>query len=171
MQLKHPVDSNDHFQGNPGAQLVIVEYGDYQCPHCGAAHPIIQKIMEDFGSQVKFVFRNFPLSEIHPLALPAALAAEAASRQGKFWEMHDAIFEQQRKLSESMLVGLGEMLGLDAGQFKSDRADESLAARVDNDFETGMRSGVNGTPTFFIDGNKFDGGAEDLYNILRENAG
>jgi protein-disulfide isomerase len=169
MQLKPPVATSDHVQGNTNAELVIVEYGDYQCPHCGAAHPVIKKMMHEFGKQIKFVFRNFPLSEIHPYARAAALAAEAAALQNKFWEMHDAIFEQQRSLDEAFLEKLAEKLGLDIKKFNEDVQSESLASRVDNDFESGMRSGVNGTPTFFVDGKKFDGGAEDLLSILEEN--
>src|SRR6476469_2692795 len=93
--LKPPVNEQDHSTGAPHATIELVEYGDYQCPHCGAAHPILKKIMETFGTQIRFVFRNFPLSEMHPYAVPAAIAAEAAGMQQKFWEMHDIIFENQ----------------------------------------------------------------------------
>lgn len=170
MQLKPPVDSTDHIQGNEHAGIEIVEYGDYQCPHCGAAHPVIKEIMREFGSQIKFVFRNFPLSEMHPFARPAALAAEAAALQGQFWEMHDAIFEHQRSLDDNLLQRLATSLALDIGQFQKDMQLEELAAKVDNDFESGMRSGVNGTPAFFVNGRKFEGGATDLKSMLEDNA-
>jgi Protein-disulfide isomerase len=169
MSLKPKVSDADHIMGNGQADLTIVEYGDYQCPHCGAAHPILKEMMAELGSQIRFVFRNFPLSEMHPYALPAALAAEAAGLQGKFWEMHDAIYENQNLLSERLLLDIAEQLGLDIPEFKSDVKSEALQDRVDSDFESGMLSGVNGTPTFFVNGQKFDGGAEDLVQVLGEN--
>jgi len=169
MSLKPKVSDADHIMGNGQADLTIVEYGDYQCPHCGGAHPILKEMMAELGSQIRFVFRNFPLSEMHPYALPAALAAEAAGLQGKFWEMHDAIYENQNLLSERLLLDIAEQLGLDIPKFKSDVKSEALQDRVDSDFESGMLSGVNGTPTFFVNGQKFDGGAEDLVQVLGEN--
>jgi protein-disulfide isomerase len=167
MSLKPAVGNNDHMQGNAASNVVIVEYGDYQCPYCGAAHPVIKQIMQEFGSQVKFVFRNFPLSEMHQYALPAALAAEAAALQGKFWEMHDAIFEQQEYLSEPFLTEIAKSLQLNLHEFKNDTRLQKLADKVDEDFESGMRSGVNGTPTFFMNGHKFQGDATDLLERLR----
>lgn len=170
MSLKPNVSKTDHAQGNLDADLVIVEYGDYQCPYCGAAYPVLKELMKEFGSQIKFVFRNFPLSEMHQYARPAALAAEAANLQGKFWEMHDAIYENQQDLNESFLVKLAEQLKLNIPQFEKDRGSTELANKVDADFESGIVSGVNGTPSFFINGNKFNGGAEDLVQLLNENA-
>ncbi|MFU1857195.1 DsbA family protein [Sphingobacterium sp. NGMCC 1.201703] len=169
MSLKPKVSDRDHIQGNSSADLTIVEYGDYQCPHCGAAHPILKEMMAELGSQIRFVFRNFPLSEMHEYARPAALAAEAAALQGKFWEMHDAIYDNQRSLSTRFLMDLAERLNLDVDQFKSDMQKESLEEKVEGDFESGMMSGVNGTPTFFVNGQKFDGGAEGLVQMLHEN--
>lgn len=168
MQLKPTVNTNDHAQGNLSAELVIVEFGDYQCPYCGAAYPVIKKLMKAYGSQIKFVFRNFPLSEIHPYARMAALAAEAAALQGKFWEMHDAIYEQQSSLNEAFLLSLAEQLHLNIDAFKQDLSSEKLDDKVDEDFESGMRSGVNGTPTFYVNDKKFDGGAEDLLQLIKE---
>ncbi len=170
MSLKPNVSKTDHAQGNLDADLVIVEYGDYQCPYCGAAYPVLKELMKEFGSQIKFVFRNFPLSEMHQYARPAALAAEAANLQGKFWEMHDAIYENQQDLNENFLVKLAEQLKLNIHQFEKDRGSTELANKVDADFESGIVSGVNGTPSFFINGNKFNGGAEDLVQLLNENA-
>ncbi|WP_420153207.1 DsbA family protein [Siphonobacter sp.] len=170
MQLKPSVSSQDHAIGKADANLVIVEYGDYQCPYCGAAYPVLKELMREFGDQIKFVFRNFPLSEIHPFARPAALVAEAAALQGKFWEMHDAIYENQSSLSTDFLFELAEKLGLDQTKLQHDLKQDSLEDRVDADFESGMHSGVNGTPSFFVNGQKFNGGAENLLDLIRSNA-
>lgn len=169
MSLKPSISKTDHTQGNENAGLVIVEYGDYQCPYCGAAYPVLKELMREFGSQIQFVFRNFPLSEMHPYAKPAAIAAEAAHLQGKFWEMHDAIYENQQHLSESLLIKLAEQLELNIPQFEKDLGKAELEGKVDSDFESGAISGVNGTPSFFFNGNKFNGGAEDLLELVREN--
>jgi len=166
MSLKPIVSNADHAQGNMDADLVIVEYGDYQCPYCGAAYPILKKLMSQFGDQIKFVFRNFPLSEMHQYARAAALAAEAAGLQGKFWEMHDAIYENQRALNEMLLMKLAEKLKLNIPQFEEDIKSSKLAEKVDADFESGVMSGVNGTPSFYVNGKKFDGGAEDLLQLI-----
>ena len=166
MSLKPAVSNTDHAQGNLNADLVIVEYGDYQCPYCGAAYPVLKELMNQFGSQIKFVFRNFPLSEMHEYARTAALAAEAAALQGKFWEMHDSIFENQQDLSESFLVDLAEKLNLDVPQYKKDIESVEVTEKVDADFESGIISGVNGTPSFYVNGQKFDGGAADLYQVI-----
>lgn len=170
MSLKPSISKTDHTQGNENADLVIVEYGDYQCPYCGAAYPVLKELIREFGSQIQFVFRNFPLSEMHPYAKPAAIAAEAAHLQGKFWEMHDAIYENQQHLNESLLIKLAERLELNIPQFEKDLKKAELEEKVDSDFESGVISGVNGTPSFFINGNKFNGGAEDLLELVRENA-
>ncbi|MPS64399.1 thioredoxin domain-containing protein [Chryseobacterium sp.] len=170
MSLKPSVSTTDHAQGNDNADLVIVEYGDYQCPYCGAAYPVLKELMKEFGSQVKFVFRNFPLSEMHQYARPAAIAAEAANLQGKFWEMHDAIYENQGSLNELFLFELAEKIGLNISQFKADIRKAELEDKVDSDFESGIMSGVNGTPSFFVNGNKFNGSAMDLFQLIRENA-
>ncbi len=170
MSLKPEISIKDHIQGNENASVTVVEFGDYQCPHCGAAYPIIKEIQEAFGDQVSFVFRNFPLSESHQYATIAAQAAEAAAIQGKFWEMHDAIYEQQNNLDEDFLIKLSKELGLDTDQFKQDLATDTVKEKVEDDFESGIRSGVNGTPTFFVNGERFDGGATDLYEMLKESA-
>jgi len=170
MSLKPSVSTTDHAQGNDNADLVIVEYGDYQCPYCGAAYPVLKELMKEFGSQVKFVFRNFPLSEMHQYARPAAIAAEAANLQGKFWEMHDAIYENQGSLNENFLIELAEKIGLNVSQFKTDIRKAELEEKVDSDFESGIASGVNGTPSFFVNDKKFNGSAMDLLQLIRENA-
>ncbi|PZU03649.1 MAG: disulfide bond formation protein DsbA, partial [Chryseobacterium sp.] len=132
--------------------------------------PVLKELMKEFGSQVKFVFRNFPLSEMHQYARPAAIAAEAANLQGKFWEMHDAIYENQGSLNELFLFELAEKIGLNISQFKADIRKAELEDKVDSDFESGIMSGVNGTPSFFVNGNKFNGSAMDLFQLIRENA-
>lgn len=151
------VNSNDHFAGNPNAPLELVEYGDYECPFCGRAYPIVKSIQERFGEDLNFVFRNFPLRKIHPNAYPAAVATEAAARQGKFWEMHDIIFENQKALEPANILEYAQSIGLDSDRFQKDILDESLYLKARKDFESGMKSGVNRTPTFFVNGRKFNG--------------
>lgn len=170
MALKPPVGTSDHKQGGEKASIVIVEYGDYQCPHCKAAHPVIKKIEEIFGDQIQFVFRNFPLQQAHNFAMVAAQAAEAAAQQNKFWEMHDAIYEHQDQLSDAFLFYLAEQIDLDVDQFQVDLEARQIVKKVEEDFESGVRSGVNGTPSFFVNGEKFDGAASDLLDMLKESA-
>jgi protein-disulfide isomerase len=156
-KLKPPVSLVDHYQGLENAPIVLVEYGDYQCPSCGQAYPILKQVQKAMGDKLKFVFRNFPLAEIHPAAVNAATAAEVAAGQGKFWEMHDVIFEHQYNLSYSQLFKLASMAKLDVTQFEMEYAKEVYRKRIDADFESGVRSGVNGTPSFFINGEKYNG--------------
>lgn len=169
MALQPQVSEKDHIQGSKQAEVTIVEYGDYQCPHCGTAHPTLKRMMAELGDQIKFVFRHFPLAESHPYARAAALTAEAAGMQGKFWEMHDALYENQHYLNEQLFSTLAEQLHLNMEQFQADIKKQAISEKVESDFESGMRSGVNGTPTFFVNGEKFDGGAEDLLQMLKEN--
>jgi len=156
-RLKPPVSDRDHAQGPADAELTLVEYGDYECPHCGRAYPIVKAVQKRLGSRLRFVFRNFPLSNAHPHAQAAAEAAEAAGAQGQFWEMHDAIFENQGALETDDLLRYAEDLGLDVDRFASELDREVYGDRVRGDFRSGVRSGVNGTPTFFINGARFDG--------------
>lgn len=166
--LKPEISAKDHVQGTDGAAITIVEFGDYQCPYCGDAFPIIQEIQDTFGSQIKFVFRNFPLRESHQYAFSAALAAEAAGLQGKFWEMHDALYENQYRLNGELFAELAENLELDVEKFEADIKSVEISEKVDADFESGIRSGVNGTPSFYVNGTKFDGDASALYQMLKE---
>jgi protein-disulfide isomerase len=159
--LNPPVSSKDHIQAKGNTRIELVEYGDYQCPYCGQAYPIIKTLQRNLGAELKFVFRNFPLSEMHPDALNAAIAAEAAALQGKFWEMHDIIYEHQRHLDVESLFLYAKKIGLDLEQFKNDIQSETLQAKVEQDFESGVRSGVNGTPSFFINGKKYNGDWEE----------
>jgi protein-disulfide isomerase len=160
-KLRPPVNENDHVQGSVHASVELVEYGDYQCPHCGRAYPVIRRIQTELGDALKFVFRNFPLSESHPQAIAAAVAAEAAGRQGAYWEMHDLIFENQSELDSLPFVRFATTLSLDIPKFEKDMADPALPEKVDADFISGVRSGVNGTPSFFINGIRYDDSWEE----------
>ena len=154
--LTVPVGERDHVQGPATAPVTLVEYGDFECPYCGQAYPIVKRLQQRLGDQVRFVFRNFPLAQMHPHAEHAAEAAEAAGAQGKFWAMHDRLYEHQRALDDEHLQQHAEALGLDLGTFDAAMAQHSEAARVREDFLSGVRSGVNGTPTFFINGGRHD---------------
>jgi protein-disulfide isomerase len=160
-----PVDEGDHSTGPENAPLTLVEYGDYQCPYCKTAHPILMEVRRMLGTRLRFVFRNFPLSQIHPDAQHAAEAAEAAAAQGKFWQMHDLLFERQWALDDEHLVEYAEELGLDGRRLSIELEEGTHRARVRDDFMGGVRSGVNGTPTFFINGIRHDGG-HDLMSLL-----
>jgi protein-disulfide isomerase len=156
-ELTIPVGPHDHAQGPGDAPTTLVEYGDYECPHCGRAYPIVKRIQERLGDQLRFVFRNFPLAEIHPNATAAAELAEAAAPQAKFWEMHDMLFERQRALDPASLQTYVRALDLDRSALEQAIESGAPAERVRKDFMSGVRSGVNGTPTFFINGHRFDG--------------
>ena len=153
-QGKHlvvPASSRDHSQGPATAAVTLVQYGDYECPYTRQSTTVVRVLQQVLGDQLRFVFRNFPLTEIHPHALNAALAAEAASTQGKFWEMHDYIFHHQHTLEDSDLEQFAEAVGLDMQQYARALAEQRSLARIEEDVEGGERSGVQGTPTFFID--------------------
>lgn len=166
MSLTPPVSPVDHLWGNNNALVELVEYGDFQCPYCGRAYPIVKRLKEAMKDSVKFIFRNFPISKIHPQAKTAAVAAEAAALQNKFWEMHDLIFENQKRLTQSALIEYAKIAGLDIGRFKEDSKQEGLLKKVEGDFMSGLRSGVNATPTFFINGIRYEESWED--NTLGE---
>ncbi len=155
-KLTLPVGERDHIQGLATAPITLVEYGDYQCPYCGQAYPIVKELQEQLGKKLRFVFRNFPLSTMHPYAEHAAEAAETAGVHGKFWEMHDMLYENQEALDDEDLVQYASALGLDSSRFTNELAKHTHAARVREDFMSGARSGVNGTPTFFINGVRHD---------------
>jgi len=152
--LATPVDATDHTRGDGGPQLVV--YGDFECPYTAAAMRSISALLES-GAAFELVFRHFPLRSIHPHAEAAALVSEAAARQGRFWEMHDVLFRNQRHLESADLRRYAERLGVDLARFESDLADPAVAARVERDVETGERSGVDGTPGLFIDGTRYRG--------------
>lgn len=159
--LTLPVGDEDHISGAPGASVVLVEYGDYQCPYCGAAYPVVKQIQKELGRSLAFVFRNFPITNAHPFAEWAAETAEAAGAQGKFWPMHDFLFEHQSLLGDEAPFTKEEVrLGLDVSKLGREVAQRKYASRIEGDFMSGVRSGVNGTPTFFIEGVRYDGPAE-----------
>src|SRR5208282_4267457 len=158
--LKVPITAEDHTQGPEDAEVILVEYGDYECPHCGRAYPIVQQVQKHFGKRLRLVFRNFPLSEMHPHAEAAAEVAEFAGAQGKFWEMHDRLFENQPRLGEALFMDLGEKRKLSTTALRQALEQGAFEARVRADFKGGVRSGVNGTPTFFINGHRHDGSFE-----------
>jgi protein-disulfide isomerase len=163
--LKVPVGAADHVQGKPNASITLVEYGDYECPHCGRAHPIVKQVQKHFGDKLRFVFRNFPLKEMHPSAESAAETAEFAAAQNRFWPMHDALYENQRSLGLDLYVELAGTLDLPAAGLRSALVSHEFAARVRDDFQSGVRSGVNGTPTFFINTHRHDG-SFDLESLI-----
>lgn len=158
--LKVPIVAEDHAQGSENAEVTLVEYGDYECPHCGRAHPIIQRVQKHFGKRLRFIFRNFPLGELHSHAMAAAETAEFAGSHGKFWEMHDLLFDNQARLGEALFVELANTLKLSATALQKALEERTFEARVRADFSGGIRSGVNGTPTFFINGHRHDASFE-----------
>ena len=172
MALRRPVSEQDHTAGKADAPLTLVEYGDYQCPHCAAADPVVRGLQKELGSELRFVFRNFPLTEMHPAAEPAAEFAEGAAVQGKFWAAHESIFAWSRRHGPSSLgpeafAAIADGLELDAAQLEVDVESHRYLERIRDDFNDGVRSGVNGTPSFFINGKRFDGSVEELGAALR----
>ena len=155
--LRTPVGETDHVEGNADARVTLLEYGDYECPYCGAAYPIVKQIQHRFEGRLRFAFRNFPLSNAHPNAMDAASAAEFAGEHGRFWEMHDGLYEQQRHLGPALYATLAAKFGLDAAALQTAIDDGRYHAHIRAQFTGGVRSGVNGTPTFFINGTRFDG--------------
>ncbi|EFH84552.1 DsbA family protein [Ktedonobacter racemifer] len=155
-----PVSEQDHRQGSADAPVMLVQYGDYECPYTRRSTTVVRALQQQLGTQMRFVFRNFPLTEIHPHALHSAEAAEAAAAQGKFWEMHDYIFHHQHTLEDADLRRFAEALDLDVGQFEYDMAHHQHLRRIEADVEGGIQSGVQGTPTFYINGVRHDGSWE-----------
>lgn len=155
--LTPPVGPDDHVLGPDDAPITLVEYGDYECPYCARAQPIIEDIRRQLGDRLRFVFRNFPLTQAHPYAEHAAEMAEAAGAQGKFWPMHDLLYEHQDALDDADLLRYAARLGMDTDAAAEALASGEFAERVREDFMSGVRSGVNGTPTFFINGVRHEG--------------
>ena len=172
-KLTLPDDDRDHIQGPIGAPIALLEYGDYECPACGQAHPIVKAIQQQFGDDLCFAFRNFPLTTVHPHAEHAAEAAEAAGNQGSFWEMHDLLFENQDALEDGDLAEYAAALGLDHVRLIREVLSGAYAGRVREDFKSGVRAGVNGTPTFFINGERYDGARslEPLLGAMKQRSG
>jgi diadenylate cyclase len=160
-----PVGARDHTRGPKDDPVTLVKYGDYECPYCGALHPVLKELQERTGERVRFVFRHFPLDSTHPRARRAALAAEAAASQGRFWEMHDLLYENQDELDDEDLVRYAAELGLDLRRFEKDLANDDLAWRIEEDRLGGERAGVGGTPALFVNGVRYSG-PMDLEGLL-----
>jgi len=163
--LAVPVSDADHAKGSVDAPVTLVEYGDYQCPACGMAYPFVQEILQRSGEQLRFVFRNFPLSQAHPYASMAAQVAEGAASLGRFWEMHDWLYENQDHWTQRGAEGIADgvqAVGLDPMQLQEALEDNHIAERVRHDFMGGVRSGVNGTPSFYLNGQLYAGGFDTL---------
>ncbi|KMQ67209.1 DSBA oxidoreductase [Chryseobacterium sp. FH2] len=168
--LRVPINSQDHVLGNPDtAKIVLVEYGDYQCSYCGHAFPLVKKFVEEYGDDVAFVFRNFPLTDSHEFAMAAATIAEGAGKQEKFWEMHDLIYDNQNLLSQDMLKECVKVLQLDFNKIENDVNTSDIQDKIEADFEGGVRSGVNGTPSFFVNNQKwedYDGTYDSFVDLI-----
>jgi len=172
-RLTVEVGPGDHVQGLAHAPVTLVEYGDYECPHCGHAYHVLRDILEELSDEVRFVFRNFPLAEAHPHAMQAAEAAESVAAHGgdeAFWAMHDILYENQDALEVDDLLAYAAAAGVDAQAVADDLSTGAMHDRVRQDFRSGTRSGVNGTPTFFINGLRYDGSwdADSLIQALQE---
>jgi protein-disulfide isomerase len=170
--LTLPVGAADHVQGGEGAEVTLVEYGDFECPHCGAAYPVLKRVQQLLGARLRFVFRHFPIAESHPHAESAAEASESVAAQGgpmAFWRMHDLIFEHQRALKHQDLARYADQAGVKGDVVLTDLAEARYRELVRESFMNGVRSGVNGTPTLFIDGMRYDGprDEETLVAVLR----
>jgi protein-disulfide isomerase len=158
MPLKNPDTSKDHALGPLDAPVTLIEYGDYQCPYCGLAAPVVAQLVKSFGDQLRVAFRHFPLTEVHPMAGPAAETAEFAGAHGRFWPMHEALYANQAQLGLPLFLALATALKLSAAELETALEAGTFAPEVQADFIDGVRSGVNGTPTFFINGVRHDGG-------------
>ncbi len=156
----------DHIQGQLDAPIVLLEYGDFECPFCGEAHVVVKNLQSAFGERLCFVYRHFPLIELHPHAEMAAEAAEAAAVQGRFWEMHDMLFENQDALEKRDLVAYALEIGLDDERFLEDLDSGVVQSRVQRDIVSGLSFEVSGTPTFFINGVRYVGSSRELGEAL-----
>lgn len=154
--LAIPVGPTDHAIGPSHAQLTLVEYGDFECPNCKQAAPVVKLLLSHFSDRMRFVYRHFPLTEVHPHALDAALAAECAGGQGRFWAMHDLLFEQQPALNSDHLQAYAQRLELDMARFSAEMSDTAYLQRIREHREGGAKSGVRATPAFFINGKLHD---------------
>jgi protein-disulfide isomerase len=173
--LKKPVSKSDHLKGSVRALVNIVEYADFQCPFCATAAPVLDQLFESFRQSMCFAYRHFPITSSHEYAVIAALTAEAAGKQGKFWNMHDALFDNQETMSEDTFSLLARELGLNMTKFEKDLDDKHLIQKIQDDFNSGVESGVHGTPTVFINGIRYEGEisfehlASEVRSILEQN--
>jgi protein-disulfide isomerase len=157
-KLATAISKEDHAQGPADAAVTLVQYGDYECPYTRRSRLSVHELQREFPDSLRFVFRHFPLDAIHPHAHAASAAAEAAARQNDFWVMHDYLFEHQQALEDADLTRYAVELGLDSERFARDRTSPEVANRIDRDLARGERSGVLGTPTFYVNGIRHDGG-------------
>lgn len=155
------ISASDHVLGDINAPIELVEYGDYQCSYCGQAYYIVKDLQKKLGKKLKFIFRNYPLEDLHPYAVHAALAAEAAHLQNRFWEMHDVLYENQRRLDDSSIISYARDMGLDTRLFEKEFGSEETVKKLQEDVASGDKAGVRGTPTFFVNGKKYDGNWAD----------
>ncbi len=169
------INANDHVRGSVNGKVTIVEFGDFQCPACGAYDPIVREAIEKNKNDVKFVFKNFPLTQIHRNALIASKAVESAGLQGKYWEMHDLLYDKQEEWSNSMnakdvLANYAKTLSLDVNKFVTDLENKSIEENIFNEYKEGIKLGVQGTPTFFLNGRKIDNprNVEDFDKLIKE---
>jgi protein-disulfide isomerase len=167
--LTPPIGERDHFLGLADAPITLLEYGDYECPYCGMAYPIVSSILQRMGDSLRFAYRHFPLTQLHPHAQHAAEIAEAAGEREKFWRMHDMLYRNQDALEDEDLISYAAQLGIHPDWAAEALATHGFAGRVREDFMSGVRSGVNGTPTFFINGVRHDGPWDEptLYDALQ----
>lgn len=165
--LRIPVTEDDHIQGNANASITLIEYGDYGCPFCAMANQVIKQVQSQNGDQLRFIFRHFPLTEVHPQAEMAAEAAEFAGHNGLFWDMHSLIYDNQKNLSLSLLLKLAEGLKLSPTDLENAIMRKAYELKIRRDFIGGVRSGVNGTPTFFINGERYNGSFEGLELVIQ----
>jgi protein-disulfide isomerase len=161
MSLAIPVGENDHVLGPRDAPVTLVEYGDFECPYCRAAHFVMKNVLADMGDELRFVFRHMPLTQVHPMAEMAAEASEAAGAQGRFWPYHDGLYENQDALNPALVAALAKRLGLDLDRFTDDLQGQRFVAKIKQDFMGAVRSGAAGTPTFFINGEHYQGGYDE----------
>ena len=151
IKLSVPVDMSDHVRGAADASVTLVQYGDYECPDCGRAYPMVREIEKKLKTQLRFIFRHFPLMHVHPRALRAAEAAEAAGAQGRFWEMHDYLFKHQHALEDQHLSRYARKIGLDSARFDREMAERVHATRIQENYKKSLYvGGITGTPTFYI---------------------
>jgi protein-disulfide isomerase len=158
--LSPPLSERDHVVGPEDARVTLVEYGDFECPYCGALHPVIQAARKSFGGNLRFAFRHFPLRSSHPHALAAAKAVEAAAEQGRFWEMHDRLYRRQTELTDADLERHARELGLDVDRFRGSLGDRAHEVRIREDLASAGQSGARGTPSLFINGELYEGSLE-----------
>jgi formate-nitrite transporter family protein len=164
-KLVVPISAHDHGRGPVDAKLTLVQYGDLQCPHCAQVHPRLMEIARELSDSLRYVFRHFPLREVHPQAQRAAEAAEAAASQGRFWEMVSLLYANQEHLDDDSLIRYAKKTNLDVGRFKKELSSGVHSARVRSDWLGGVRSGVQGTPTLFIDDEQYEGRFE-LHSLV-----